>query len=84
MAKGNVTAGIGSLKKLLSGDDYFVRDAVRGYLQDVLEEEMTASRWCEGKIHSLHPRPLPKDRKPTTSGVLLRPTAWQPGHFNCG
>ncbi|MFP6688974.1 MAG: transposase [Alphaproteobacteria bacterium] len=27
----------------MSGGDDFVRDAVRGYLQDVLEEEMTAT-----------------------------------------
>ena len=43
MAKSDVSAAIGSLKVLLSGDDDFVRDAVRGYLQDVLEEEMTAT-----------------------------------------
>ena len=44
MAKKDVNAAIGSLKELLSGDDdEFVRDAVRGYLQDVMEEEMTAA-----------------------------------------
>ena len=43
MAKRNVNAAIVSLKELLSGNDDFVRDAVRGYLQDVLEEEMTAA-----------------------------------------
>ena len=43
MAKTDVNAAIGSLKELLSGDDDFVRAAVRGYLQDVLEEEMTAA-----------------------------------------
>jgi len=42
MAKNDVNAAIVSLKELLSGDDDFVREAVRGYLQDVLEEEMTA------------------------------------------
>ncbi len=41
MAKREITAAIASLKELLSGDDDFVREAVRGYLQDVLEEEMT-------------------------------------------
>ena len=43
MAKNDVNAAIVSLKELLSGDDDFVREAVRGYLQDVLEEEMTAA-----------------------------------------
>jgi len=43
MAKRDVNAAIVSLKELLSGNDDFVRDAVRGYLQDVLEEEMTAA-----------------------------------------
>ncbi len=43
MATENVKAAIVSLKELLSGDNDFVRDAVRGYLQDVLEEEMTAT-----------------------------------------
>ena len=43
MAKTDVNAAIGSLKELLSGDDDFVRAAVRGHLQDVLEEEMTAA-----------------------------------------
>ena len=43
MAKTEVSAAIGSLKALLSGDDDFVRDAVRGYLQEVLEEEMTTA-----------------------------------------
>ena len=43
MAKREVKIALGSLKELLSGDDDFVRDAVRGYLQDVLEEEMTAA-----------------------------------------
>ena len=43
MAKKDVSAALGSLKELLSGDEDFVRDAVRGYLQDVLEEEMTAA-----------------------------------------
>jgi transposase-like protein len=43
MAKRDVNAAIVSLKELLSGDDDFVREAVRGYLQDVLEEEMTAT-----------------------------------------
>ncbi len=43
MAKSEVSATIGSVKALLSGDDDFVREAVRGYLQDVLEEEMTAA-----------------------------------------
>jgi len=41
MAKREISAAIASLKELLSGDDDFVREAVRGYLQDVLEEEMT-------------------------------------------
>ncbi len=43
MAKQEVSAAIASLKELLSGGDDFVRGAVRGYLQDVLEEEMTAA-----------------------------------------
>ena len=43
MAKKDVNAATVSLKELLSGDDDFVREAVRGYLQDVLEEEMTAA-----------------------------------------
>ena len=43
MARKDVSAAIVSLKELLSGNDDFVRDAVRGYLQDVLEEEMTAA-----------------------------------------
>jgi transposase-like protein len=43
MATREVSAAIGSLKELLSGDEDFVREAVRGYLQDVLEEEMTAT-----------------------------------------
>ncbi len=42
MAKSEVSATIGSVKALLSGDDDFVREAVRGYLQGVLEAEMTA------------------------------------------
>ena len=42
MAKSEVSATIGSVKALLPGDDDFVRDAVRGYLQGVLEAEMTA------------------------------------------
>ncbi|MDP6344157.1 MAG: hypothetical protein QF578_06170 [Alphaproteobacteria bacterium] len=37
MAKRNVGAAIGSLKALLSGDDDFVREAVRGYLQKILD-----------------------------------------------
>ena len=41
MAKREISAAIASLKELLSGDDDFVREAVRGYLQDGLEEEMT-------------------------------------------
>ena len=43
MAKREVNAAFGSLKELLSGDADFVREAVREYLQDVLEEEMTAA-----------------------------------------
>ena len=43
MAKRGVNAETGSLKELFSGDDDFVREAVRGYLQVVLEEEMTAA-----------------------------------------
>ena len=43
MAKKDVNAAIVSLKALLSGDDDFVREAVRRYLQDVLEEEMTVA-----------------------------------------
>ena len=43
MAKQEVSAAIASLKELLSGDDDIVREAVRGYVQDVLEEEMTAA-----------------------------------------
>jgi transposase-like protein len=43
MAKKDVNAAIVSLKELLSGDDDFVREAVRGYLQDVLEQEMTVA-----------------------------------------
>ena len=48
MAKNQVSAAIGSLKALLStalvsGDDDFVRDAVRGSLQEVLEEAMTTA-----------------------------------------
>ena len=43
MTKRDVNAAIGSLKELLSGDDDFVREAVGRYLQDVLEEEMTAA-----------------------------------------
>ncbi len=35
MAKSEVSATIGSVKALLSGDDDFVREAVRGYLQKV-------------------------------------------------
>ena len=41
MAKNEVSAAIGSLKAVLSGDDDFVRDAVRGYMAEVLEEEMS-------------------------------------------
>ena len=43
MAKKDVNAAIVSLKELLSGDDDFVRAAVQGYLQNVLEEQMTAA-----------------------------------------
>ena len=43
MAKKDVNAAIVSLKELLSGDDDFVREAVRGYLQNVLEGEMTVA-----------------------------------------
>ena len=43
MAKGEVKAAIGSLKALLGTDDDVVREAVRTYLQNVLEEEMTSA-----------------------------------------
>ena len=43
MAKREVNAALGSLKELLSGDADFVREAVREYLQDVMESEMTAA-----------------------------------------
>ncbi len=43
MAKKEVNAAIGSLKALLSGDEDFVREAVRKFVLDVLEEEMTAA-----------------------------------------
>ncbi len=43
MAKKEVTAAIVSLKELLSGDDEFLRDTIKGYMQDVLEAEMTAA-----------------------------------------
>lgn len=43
MTKNDVSSAVSELKALLSGDDDFVRAAVRGYLQEVLEEEMTAA-----------------------------------------
>ena len=43
MAKREVNAALGSLKELLLGDADFVREAVREYLQDVMESEMTAA-----------------------------------------
>ena len=36
------------------------------------------------EFHSLYPRPLSKDRKATTGGVLLRPTTRQSGRFSGG
>ncbi len=43
MPKENVNSAIASLKELLSGDEDFVREALRGYLQEVLEQEMTSA-----------------------------------------
>ena len=43
MTRKDVSSAVSELKALLSGDDDFVREAVRGYLQEVLEEEMTSS-----------------------------------------
>jgi len=43
MTKKDVKSAVFALKEFLDGDDDFVREAVRGYLQDVLEEEMTAA-----------------------------------------
>lgn len=47
MTRKDVSSAVSELKALLSGDEDFVREAVRGYLQDVLEEEMTASLGAE-------------------------------------
>ena len=43
MTKKDVKTAVVALKEVLQGDDVFVREAVRAYLQDVLEEEMTAA-----------------------------------------
>ena len=43
MTKGDVKTAVVALKEVLQGDDDFVREAVRAYLQDILEEEMTAA-----------------------------------------
>lgn len=41
MAKDQGKAAVAALKELLGGDPDFVRDAVQGYLQEVLEQEMS-------------------------------------------
>jgi len=43
MTKQDVKTAVVALKEVLRGDDDFVREAVRTYLQDVLEEEMTTA-----------------------------------------
>ena len=43
MTKNDVNSAVVALKEVLQGDDDFVREAVRTYLQDVLEEEMTTA-----------------------------------------
>jgi putative transposase len=43
MTKNDVNSAVVLLKEVLRGDDNFVREAVRRYLQDVLEEEMTTA-----------------------------------------
>ncbi len=43
MTEKNVSAAIVVLKEMLWGDEDFVREAVRTYLQEVLEQEMTVA-----------------------------------------
>lgn len=42
MTKHDVTTAVSGIKQLLGEDDGFLREGLRGYLQEVLESEMTA------------------------------------------
>ena len=43
MTESKRKAGIAEIKEILGGDEDFLRESLRGYLQEVLESEMTSA-----------------------------------------